>query len=253
MEAAPDPAKAFVTCASPPSTSILKLSRKVGFLSLMRPASTPEAFSRTHLSRTRAAIPLTLKTLSPTSFSIQYSSPIAMSFSRIRKRLLTASSRRHRSSPMPLPTSPASIRVREYHDRRAAAPTGHHASHRSNISKCRSGPGAGATRSDTTGIEAAIAFEWVQHPAMIRPPCMRSSTGSLPGSPRNFMTRPLLVENRTDAMKERGLRSPGVRVGEDSGLPQQTSRRGGGPYGTRVRRDRLPSAPFGGGAVGRQR
>jgi hypothetical protein len=32
-------------------------------------------------------------------------------------------------------------------------------------------------------------------------------------------------------MKERGLRFPGVRVGEDSGLPQQTSRRGGGPYG----------------------
>ena len=120
-----------------------------------------------------------------------------MSFSRIRKRLLTASSRRHRSSPMPLPHFSRGIRVREYHDRRAAAPTGHHASHTIKHQQMPVRP-----RSRRHPVRTRPEYRppscssGVQHPAMIGPPCRRSSTGALPESPRNFMTRPLLVENR---------------------------------------------------------
>jgi hypothetical protein len=55
----------------------------------------------------------------------------------------------------------------------------------------------------------------------------------------------------TDAMKERGSAPRGVRVVEDSGFPQPSlSVEEEEAYGTRVRRDRLPPSPVGGGAGG---
>ena len=45
--------------------------------------SSPEAVSSTNVSRTRSALPSTLKARSPLSVSIQKSSPIEKTFSRI--------------------------------------------------------------------------------------------------------------------------------------------------------------------------
>ena len=75
---------AFFTVAtvSPPrSTSIL--SRTLSFFSWIENSSSPSGLSRTSVSRMRTALPLTLKARSPSSVSIQESSPTANSFSRI--------------------------------------------------------------------------------------------------------------------------------------------------------------------------
>ena len=89
-------------------------------------------------------------------------------------------------------------------------------------------PRSRRARSDTTGLQAATAFEWVQHPAMIRPPCMRSSTGSLTGSPRNFMTRPLLVGTDV-SLRVRDLVVAGV-VRSRRSVPDLTGDRHGGAH-----------------------
>ncbi|HEY5847255.1 MAG TPA: hypothetical protein VIT42_10765 [Microlunatus sp.] len=46
-------------------------------------SSPPSGSSRMNVSWTRAALPLTLNTMSPASFSIQESSPMDINFSRI--------------------------------------------------------------------------------------------------------------------------------------------------------------------------
>ena len=57
-------------------------------------SSSPPGVSSTSVSRTRSALPFTLKTRSPPSVSIQKSSPIANSFSRIWYFVPPSSSRR---------------------------------------------------------------------------------------------------------------------------------------------------------------
>ena len=78
------PTSAFLTVATvcpPRSTSIL--SRTLSFFSWIVNSSSPEGLSITSVSRTRSALPLTLNARSPPSVSIQKSSPIENSFSRI--------------------------------------------------------------------------------------------------------------------------------------------------------------------------
>ena len=66
-----------------PSRSIFIVSRMWSFFSWILKSSWPEGASRTKVSRSRSALPLTLNARSPCSVSIQKSSPIENSFSRI--------------------------------------------------------------------------------------------------------------------------------------------------------------------------
>ena len=66
-----------------PSRSIFIVSRIESFFSWILRSSSPDGASSTKVSRTRSALPLTLKARCPSSVSIQKSSPIANSFSRI--------------------------------------------------------------------------------------------------------------------------------------------------------------------------
>ena len=66
-----------------PSRSIAIVLRTWSLGSWIFATSFPSASSRTNVSRMRIALPFTLKTLLPPSSSIQESSPIEASFSRI--------------------------------------------------------------------------------------------------------------------------------------------------------------------------
>jgi hypothetical protein len=77
------PTSAFLTVAtgSPPRSTCI-LSRRLSFFSWIEKSSSPERLSMTRVSRNRSALPFTLNARSPSSVSIQKSSPIEKSFSR---------------------------------------------------------------------------------------------------------------------------------------------------------------------------
>ena len=91
---------ALCTVASVPPHSIFILSRTVSLRSWILASSPPALSSRMKVSRKRIALPLTLYTFSPCSFSIQKSSPMASSFSRIWYRRGGGPSWWWRKSPM---------------------------------------------------------------------------------------------------------------------------------------------------------
>ena len=78
------PTSAFLTVATVfPLRSTSILSRTLSFFSWIVNSSSPERLSSTSVSRTRSALPFTLKARSPPSVSIQKSSPTENIFSRI--------------------------------------------------------------------------------------------------------------------------------------------------------------------------
>src|SRR3954466_7135518 len=85
-----------------PSRSTSIVSRTRSFFSRIRATSWPSRSSRMKVSRTRSALPSTLYRRSPWSSSIQESSPMEASFSRIWKRCPAGSSWWRRSRAMSL-------------------------------------------------------------------------------------------------------------------------------------------------------